>query len=177
VTIVSGGSGGTFPATVTFSVPPNTTQQQATRGVRVGIGTFVTSPRVEIAQNHRWPRTHRPAPRVRPSSSRLWCAIRDSAGASSRHEHREPTASWTATTSEPWLVVSPSSGISPSTAFITIDPAGAGCLLANARARQPRLAGRLQAKTLTVGFRITDASTATQTPFGFMDAPSQGARV
>ena len=181
VAIVSGGSGTTFPATVTFSVPPNTTQQQATRGVHVSsIGTFVTSPRVEIVQNGPPVATDAPS---RPSEFALH---RPGSGAPYvtppeplRVTNTEnPTASWTATTSEPWLVVSPSSGISPSTTFITIDPAGAASLPPGRYPGTISLASPIapgSPKTVTVGFRITDASTTMQAPVGVLDTPRQGA--
>jgi hypothetical protein len=116
VTIVSGGSGNTFPATVRFAVGPNTSENPSNRYVSVSsLGTFAFAPAVTIVQNGS------PVATDAPPGDFIFATHRSPTSAEYMSppeplritNTEDPTASWIATASEPWLVVSPSSGASP----------------------------------------------------------------
>jgi hypothetical protein len=183
VTFVSGGSGNTFPATVTFAVEPNTTQDPTTRRISVsslGAGTGFLAPSVAIAQNGP------PVATDAPVRGFVFAVHRPGSGSphvSSPEPLRltnaeNPTASWTATSSVPWLAVSPPSGATPSTATISIDAAAAAVLARGTYSGTVRFASSIapdSPRSLTIGLRITDGSSPTQAPIGILDIPIQGA--
>ena len=93
VTIVSGSSGSTYPATVTFSVPPNTTGSQTLRIVQVSIvGQAVFAPVFNILQRRaaRGDRCAVGRIRVCDSPRPVRGPSRDCAGVDPDHEQREP---------------------------------------------------------------------------------------
>ena len=183
VTIVSGGSGSAFPATVTFAVEPNTAQAPTTRRISVsslGAGVGFLAPFVEIAQNGP------PVATDAPVRGFVFAVHRPGSGSphvSSSEPLRltnaeNPTASWTAATSVPWLAVSPSSGPSPSTATISVDAAAAAVLARGTYSGTVRFASSIapdSPRSLAVGLRITDGSSMTQAPIGILDIPIHGA--
>ena len=89
----------------------------------------------------------------------------------------DPTASWTATALQPWLVVTPLSGTSPSTASVAIDRAAVALLTPGFYAGEIRIVSSVAPSTprlLRVQLRITDATTTTYPPFGVLDIPRHG---
>ena len=131
-TLVSGGSGNTFPATVTFTLGPNTSSDVLNHSVLVSTtGTFGPGTQgVRVTQS---------GPPVTTDASNLGIgfAVHRSASAPTHVTGSEPvritnaidpTATWTASTTEPWLVVTPSTGVSPGTIEISIEPVAAGAL-------------------------------------------------
>lgn len=181
VTIVSGGSGSTFPATVTFSVEPNMTQYPTTRAVYVSsFGTVTFAPGVEIAQNGP------PVATDAPASGFVFAVHRSSSG-SPHVSSPEPlritnaensTASWTATTTEPWLAVSPASGTSPATARVSLDPAAVAVLTNGTYFGAIDITSPVAPavpRSIRVQLRITNATSMTQPPSGFLDIPVEGA--
>jgi hypothetical protein len=182
VTIVSGGSGSTFPAIVTFSMAPNSTQEdEKTRSVLFSsLDTFLFAPYFEIQQN---------GPPVVTDSARnefTFAVHRGDAGPPHisapeplRITNAEnPTDSWTATVSEPWLVLTPSSGVTPATTTISVNPAAVAVL------SRGTYTGTLEffspvapqsPRRVTVNLLITDATSTTRAPIGFVDLPVQNA--
>ena len=181
VTIVSGGSGSTYPATVTFSVPANTTGSQTLRIVQVSIvGHAVFAPVFNILQNGPPVATDAPpAGFVFANHRGLSGGPHATAPELLRITNSEnPTASWTATVNEPWLVVSPASGTSPSTAVFSIDPAAAAVLSTGSYTGTITLASSIAPSaptTLPVTLRITATSSITASPTGVLDIPLQNA--
>jgi len=181
VTILSGATGTMFPATVTFSVDANTSQQPVNRFVFVSsFETVFFAPGVAIAQNGP------PVATDAPPQGFVFAVHRPSSGA--QHvsapeplritNGENPTAAWTATTSEPWLVVSPASGTSPATATISLDPAAVAVLTRGTYVGTLNIASSVApniTRSITVQLRITDATSMTQPPSGFLDIPVQGA--
>jgi len=179
VTLLSGQSGNTFPATVTFSVGPNTSSAAITRSIQVSsLGTFHFSPGVGVQQNGP------PVATDAPPNGYVFAVHRG--GAAGTHttsaepltitNSENPTASWTATTNEPWLVVSPASGVSPGTAFVSIDPAAAAVLTNGRYTGGITLTSSVAPSTpssVRVVLSITDTASPTQAPGGFLDIPLQ----
>ena len=188
VTIASGGSAGTFPATVTFSVPPNSTPQPVQRAVYVSsIGTFMSASRLGVVlPGVTFVQNGSPVATDAPASGYMFAVHRP--GTTAEHVSApEPlritntenaTASWVATTSEPWLVVSPSSGISPATAAISINTAAAAVLTRGTYVGTISIVSSVapsSPKSVTVRLSITDPVSITTGPGGFLDIPLQGA--
>jgi hypothetical protein len=91
---------------------------------------------------------------------------------------QNPTAAWTATTTEPWLDVSPESGTSPSVVSISIDAAQAanlsvGNYLGGVQFVSP--IAPTDILTISVSLRITDGSSLTGVPIGLLETPAQNA--
>jgi hypothetical protein len=180
VTVTSGASGNTFPATVNFSVVPNTTQQPVGRAIYVSsLGTFFFSPGVSILQNGS------PVATDAPFNGHVFAIHRPSSGAphvsppeSLRITNSENSAAtWAASASEPWLVLSPGSGTSPSTAIISIDPAAAGVLSRGTYEATLNITSSVAPSTpmaIRVQLRITDATSTTTAPLGVLDIPRHG---
>ncbi len=187
VLVTSVASGSMFPATVTFSVPPNTTQQPLNRAVYVSsIGTFrsasrlaVELPGVVLVQNGP------PVATDAPAHGHVFAVHRPGTGP--QHvtaseplritNTEDATAAWTATTSEPWLVVSPPSGTSPATATISIDPAAAAVLPRGTYAGTINIGSSVappSPRSVAVQLLITDSTSVTRWPYGFLDIPLQG---
>ena len=181
VTVTSGGSGSTFPATVTFTVVPNTTQQPVGRNIYVSsFGTFFFSPGVSILQNGS------PVATDAPFNGHVFAVHRRSSGPPHvsppeplRVTNAEnPNATWTASASEPWLVLTPGSGTSPSTAMLSIDPAAAGVLSRGTYEATINITSSAAPTTpmsIRVQLRITDATSTTTAPLGVLDIPRPGA--
>jgi hypothetical protein len=182
VTITSGATGSTFPATVGFSVAPNTSSVAVTRNVLVSSSPtptpFARSPSIQQngppvatdAPNRGYIfAVHRPAtgaPHITPLEPLRITNVED------------PSATWSATSSEPWLDVTPGSGTSPSIAVISVDPAAAAVLSPNTYAGTIRLTSSVAPSTpliVSVSLRITNSSSTTGPPFGFVDIPVNGA--
>jgi hypothetical protein len=182
VTITSGATGNTFPATVGFSVSPNADHfgSGVTRWVNVsptptpGFGSGVTIEQNGTPVSTDWPwkgiafavhRANAGSPYVStPEPFRITNA-------------EDPTASWTATASQPWLVVTPLSGTSPSTASVWIDRAAVALLTPGFYGGEIRIVSSVAPSTprlLGVQLRITDATTTTYAPFGVLDIPRHG---
>jgi hypothetical protein len=90
----------------------------------------------------------------------------------------DPTGSWISASSEPWLVLSPASGVAPATATISLNTAQAAVLtrgfyvghifIAPTSAPQnPRI--------IQVVLSITDTTSITQSPIGFLETPLHNA--
>ena len=188
VSIVSGGSGGTFPATVTFLVPPNSAPQAVNRAVYVSsIGTFMSASRLSLAlPGVTFVQNGSPIATDAPASGYMFAVHRP--GTAAEHVSApEPlqitnienaTSPWMATTSEPWLVVSPPSGVSPATAAISINTAAAAVLTRGTYAGTISIVSSVapsSPKRVTVQLSITDTTSMTQGPGGFLDIPLQGA--
>ena len=181
VTVTSGGSGSTFPATVTFSVVPNTTQQPVGRNIYVSsFVTFSFAPGVAITQNGS------PVATDAPFNGHLFAIHRPGSGAAHMSppepiritNTENPAATWTASPSEPWLMLSPAAGTSPSTATISIDPAGAGVLSRGTYEGTINITSSAAPSTpmsIRVQLRITDATSTTTAPLGVLDIPRPGA--
>ena len=181
VTIVSGGSGSTYPATVTFSVPANTTGSQTLRIVQVSIvGHAVLAPVFNILQNGP------PVATDAPSGGLVFAHHRGLSGGPHATapeliritNSENPTASWTATVNEPWLVVSPASGTSPATAVISIDPAAAAVLSPGSYTGTVTLTSSIAPSVpsrVPAVLRITDTSSITTSPLGVVDIPLHNA--
>ncbi len=179
VTIVSGGSGNTFPATVTLSVSPNPAQWPMTRRVYVsstGSMFYVTG--VDIAQK---------GPPVATDATTVSFAVHRP-GTGSVYESppeplritntEDPAASWAVSTSEPWLVVSPSSGTSPATATISLNPAAVAVLTPRSYAGTIWLSSPVapdSPRRVDVYLHVTDATSTTSWPGGVLDIPREGA--
>jgi hypothetical protein len=90
----------------------------------------------------------------------------------------DPTAAWTATTTEPWLVISPTSGTSPSLATISIDASllvsfSNGNFLGAVQIVSPVAPTNIL--TISVSLRITDTTSTTGIPMGVLETPAQNA--
>ena len=89
-----------------------------------------------------------------------------------------PTAAWTASTTEPWLVITPTSGTSPSAATISIDASllvsfSTGNFLGAVQIVSP--VAPTDIRTISVSLRITDQSSFTLPPLGVFETPAQNA--
>jgi len=181
VTITTGGTGSTFPATVGFSVAPNTSGIPLTHWVTVSsTPTPVMTPGVSIPQNGP------PVAIDAPSWGLIFAANRPATGpvfVSSPEPIRitnaeNPTATWTATASEPWLDVTPGTGTSPSTAAISLNPAAVALLARGRYAGTISISSTVAPSsplTIRISLNITDATSATTPPFGVVDIPLHGA--
>jgi hypothetical protein len=181
VTVVDAGSGNVFPASFTVSLGPNTTAGQLTRSVEVSSAgvSSPASPRVLLQQNGPPVTTDTP-----PGG--LVFAVHRGAGLPHITEPEpvritnaeNPTATWTATTSEPWLVLSETSGTSPSVATLSIDPAQAGVLSPNTYFGFVEIVSPVAPQTvqrISVLLRITDATSFLSAPMGLLETPAQNA--
>ena len=165
-----------------FSVAPNTSTAAATRSVLVSSSptqtTFGGGP--SIQQNGP------PVATDAPFTGYIFAVHRPASGpihVSAPEPLRitnveDPGATWTATTLEPWLDVTPGTGTSPSTAVISVDPAAAAVLTPNTYVGDIVLTSSVAPSTprvVRVWLRITNSSSTTGPPFGFLDIPVNGA--
>ena len=181
VTITAGATGGTFPATVGFSVAPNTSGGPLTRAVTVSpTSTPVIVPGVSILQNGP------PVATDAPGLGSLFAVHRPATGpafVSSPEPIRitnaeNPTATWTATVSDPWLDVTPATGTSPSTAVISVNPSVVAGLARGTYAATISLSSPVAPSsplTLRLSLNVTDETSVTTPPFGVVDIPVNGA--
>jgi hypothetical protein len=90
-----------------------------------------------------------------------------------------PTAAWTASVSEPWIVVSPASGTSPAIATVSLNPAGVAVLTRGFYVGFISLvtpsAPTAPPRVVRVVLQITDATSITVPPIGALDAPANNA--
>jgi hypothetical protein len=177
LTIVEGGTGTTFPATVTVAVGPTPAQFAFSRFVAVSsLGSFRIAPHVGVIQ------TGPPIVSDAEPGGFVFAIHRGGAGGSFTTaaepiritDTENPTAQWTATATEPWIVVTPASGVAPATATIAIDPAAAVALTPNRHTGTIMLtspAAPQSPRTIEVALSITDTSSVTSSPFGNLDIP------
>ena len=181
VTITSGATGSTFPATVGFSVAPNTSDGPLTRAVTVSpTPTPVMFPGVSILQNG--PPVATDAPRLgflfavhRPATGPVFVSSPEPIRVTNSEN---PTATWTALASEPWLDVTPATGTSPSTAVISLNPSAVAGLARGTYAATISLSSPVAPSsplTVRLWLNVTDATSVTTPPFGVVDIPSNGA--
>jgi hypothetical protein len=180
VTIETGENGSTFPATVTYTVAANTTSQPVNRAVFVSsLGTFFFAPGVGIPQNGP------PIATDAPSGGYAFAVRR---GSGSPHvtspeplritDTENPTAAWTAASTQAWLVVSPTSGTSPATAQISIDADATAGLGLGSHGGFVTVTSSVAPSTPTrvpITLTITDAGSSTFSPSGVLDVPLQNA--
>ena len=182
ISIVSGGSGSVFPATVTVSMGPNQTTGEVNVGVEVSSAGIVSPGNPRVLVNQAGP----PVTTDTPPNGLVFAVHRSSAGAPHvtapepvRITNAEnPSAGWTATTTEPWLVISPASGTSPSLATISINPSllvsfSSGQFFAAVDIVSPVAPQTI--RRIDVLLRITDASSNTTAPMGLLETPLQNA--
>jgi hypothetical protein len=178
VTIVSGGSGTVFPATVTFAIPPNRTSAAtgyaASASSTGGFGPTV--PTVVINQNGPPATTDAPAPGL------AFAVHRSSAGPPhvSRPEPlritnaEDPSASWNATTSDAWLVLSPSSGAGPGLTTVSVDAAAAALLARGSYLGRITILSSVAPETprrVDVRLDVTDETSPAHSMFGVFEPP------
>jgi len=177
LTIVSGASGSTFPATVTFSLTANLTQDAVTHLVQISNdGTFTPfTSGISIVQNG-------PPISTDLSATLIFAVLRKASGppyVSPPEPVRivnaeDPSASWSASTGQPWLNVSPSSGAGPATITISVDAAAlSGTMTGGSGTIDIAASNGPVPKRLNVGLRIFDETTEiTQPPGGKLDIPT-----
>ena len=85
-----------------------------------------------------------------------------------------PTASWTSTLSEPWMVLTPGSGGGPGTAVLSINPTGATLLPPGTHSGRVTLLSSVAPQTpryIDVRLSVTDATSIGHFTFGLFEAP------
>jgi len=181
VTITAGESGNAFPATVSFTVAPNTSRDSLSRSVLVSsLGTFFFARGVGVLQNG--PPVVLDAPNTgfrfavhRPETGPVHVSPAETVQLTNVED---PDANWTITVSHPWLRASPTSGATPETLTLSVDPAAVagmpvGVYIAEAIFLSP--VAPITPRSLTVGLRVTDAASFTSAPGGFIDTPAPNA--
>jgi hypothetical protein len=181
VTITSGQTGTTFPATVTFTVEPNTSSTPQIRSVLISsLPTFLFAPSVGIIENGPPVVTDIPSPGLvlavhRPASGPMHVSPPEPVQLTNVED---PDAQWTVTTSQSWLRASAASGTTPETMSFSIDPAEAASLPPGVYAATATYLSSIAPVTprrVQVSLRITDGLSATAMPGGFVDTPLQNA--
>lgn len=180
VSIVSGGTGNTFPATVTIAVGPNTTQEPRSLFVLVSsTGTFgPTTPGIGIVQS---------GPPIFTDVPPLGIGFAVHRGTGGPHTTQPepilianavtPGAAWTATPTEPWLDISPASGVGPTLAAISIDAAQAAILTRGVYQGFVSITGSdapQSPRQIFVQLYVTDSTSQTFPPIGVVDIPMNG---
>jgi hypothetical protein len=181
ITITSGQSGSAFPATVSYTVPPNTTSNPQIRSALLSsLGTFFFAPGIGIIQNG--------APIVTdaPPHGFLFSVYRPTSGPVHHSPNEivqltnteDPGGQWTASQIPTWLRLTPSSGATPETMTLTVDQAAAAMLAAGVYSADLRLLSSIAPVTprlIHVTLRVTEAATNTIAPGGYVDTPAQNA--
>lgn len=181
VTITGGASGSSFPATVTFTVAPNTQSGPTIRSVLISsLGTFFFAPGIGIIQNGS------PIAADAPAAGFQLSVYRPASGPAHHSppeivqlaNTEDPDALWTASDIPSWLQVTPSAGATPETITLSIDPAAAAMLAPGSYFANVRLLSSIAPVTprfLGVGLSVNVASPATGAPGGFIDTPVENA--
>jgi hypothetical protein len=182
VTVTSGASG-SAPASVTVSMPPNPlSTERPARVTAVNGVLFITQsgPPVIVDSGGGASKV------VAFGAARLTNgSIRITAPEPTRITNEvDPSATWTATASQPWIVLSPSAGASPQTMRISIDPAALAALQPGTLSATVEIFSSVAPQTprrLDVVLRYYNGQRGTQgSPFGhplvgFVDTPTNGA--
>jgi hypothetical protein len=177
VTIVSGGTGTSFPATVTFSIPPNFTGAGTSYALSVSSnqGFGPTVPTVSIVQSGAAVTTDAP--------SQIGFAVRRGLSAPPHVTAPEPVrltnglspnAAWTATATAPWIVTTPNMGATPAVMEISIDAAATAGLAAGFHEGKVNFTSPiapLAPTSVPVFLFLTDSTTTTYPPLGALDTP------
>jgi hypothetical protein len=181
VTITSGQSGSTFPATVSFTVPPNTTSNPAIHSLLISsLGTFLFAPGVGILQNgppivtdatpgSLTMSVHRPASGPAHISQAELLQLTNA---------EDADAPWSMTVTHPWLKTSVASGTTPQTISLSIDPAEVAALPAGEYVATLSFVSPIapsSRRPVDVSLRVTDMMSLTTAPGGFVDVPPQNA--
>jgi hypothetical protein len=177
VLITAGATGSTLPATISFSVAPNTTQGELLHAIYVSTtGTFpLGTPGVSIRQAGPPVTTDAPSGGFVFALHRTPSANQVSPAEPVRITNAEdPQATWTAAGNEPWLTVSPANGAGPGTIRIGIDAAALSVYSNGSYSGRVRILSSAAPQTprdINVTLRITDALSQTSPPSGFVDIP------
>jgi hypothetical protein len=180
---VTGGASGTAPATISVTVAPNTSISERTGQVVAVNGVlgivqagspialdFGTTPNFITFGAARQPNG---TVRVTsPEPIRITNAV-------------EPNASWNATASQPWIVVTPASGTTPATMRVSIDPVIMAALPPGSMSGFIDIFSSTAPQTprrVFVGVQYYNGVPGSQepfvfgaAPFGSMDTPAEGA--
>ena len=164
VTITAGQSGSSFPATVSFTVAPNTSRDSRSRSVLASsLGTFFFARGVGLLQNG--PPVVTDAPNTgfrfavhRPETGPVHVSPAETVQLTNVED---PDAHWTVTVSHSWLRASPTSGAAPETLTLSVDPAAVaglpiGVYVAEAIFLSP--VAPITPRSLTVALNVTDAT-------------------
>ena len=180
---VTAGASGTAPSSVTVSMPANPTPGERSAQVTAVNGVLAITqagPPVIVDSGGGTFKT------VAFGAARLsGGTLRITAPEPTRITNEvDPSATWTATASESWIVLSPSSGNSPGTLRISVDPvalaslqpgtfSGTVDIFSSAAPQTPR---RLSV-TLAYydGQPLTPGSPFREPPLGYVDTPTNGA--
>jgi hypothetical protein len=182
VTVTSGASG-TAPASVTISMTPNPFPNERPARVRALNGVLsITQAGPPVIVDSGGGTTKI----VGFGAARLpGGSIRITAPEPTRITNEvDPSATWTATASQPWIVLSPSAGTSPETMRISLDPAALSVLQPGTLSATVDIFSSVAPQTprrLDVILRYYNGQPGTQGfPFGqpllgFVDTPANGA--
>jgi hypothetical protein len=178
VTIVSGGTGTVFPATVTFSVEPNRTDRTTYFGVSASStgGFGPTVPTVIINQQGPPVTTDAPAPGFafavhRPSVGPTHISAPEPIRITNAED---ATATWSASVSEPWMVLSHTTGTGAGVTVLSIDPAAAGVMPLGNHSGRITLFSSIAPETpryIDVKLAVTDPTSAAPGTLGVFEAP------
>jgi hypothetical protein len=177
LTIQSAANGTSFPATINFTVAP--TSSQFIRTLRVNAFPTETFPfasaSLDITQNG-------PPITTNLVSSSLSFALHRYASGNPYvtppaplviANTESPGAAWAATTTAPWLMVTPSSGAGPAGIKLSVDPSvvtgNSGNLTAVLNITSPVAPN--SPRGVTVFLSITNSIMSTRSPFGTVDIP------
>ncbi len=178
ITITSGQTGSSFPATVAFTLAPNTQSASQIRSILVtSLGTFLFAPSVGILQNGS------PIATDAPTTGFTFAVHRPSTGpvhvspaeAVQLTNTEDPDAQWTVTASHPWLLATPAAGATPETVTLTVDPSAVSALPAGAYSAALTFFSSIAPvtpRTISVGLSVTESTTFTHPPGGTMDTPA-----
>lgn len=181
VTVTSGASG-TAPASVTIAMTPNPLPNERFAQVRAFNGVLSITqagPPVIVDSGGGAVKTV-----AFGAASLAGGSIRTTAPEPTRITNEvDPSATWTATASQPWVVLSPSAGTSPGTMRISIDPAAVAALQPGTLSATVDIFSSAAPQTprrLDIGLRYYNGQRGTQgfpfgqPPLGFVDSPANG---
>jgi len=183
VSILSGASGDQFPATVTFSIGLNATRFARSFFIRVSsLGTFgPTAPALAI---------HQLGPPVVVDTGSFFgftFAVYRHASGPPHVTAAEPaqitlpdypSASWTAETTVPWLVLSPDAGTGATTMMVSVNPTATASLAPGVYPTRVEFVSPVAPQTpefLQIHLIVADTNSDTVPAGGNIDAPIQGA--
>ena len=181
ITITGGASGSSFPATVTFTIPPNTQSLQRVYSALVSsLGTFLFAPSASILQNGSPIVTSAPGFGLTFAVHHLPAGgVHMSAPEPIQLTNTEdPDSTWTVTSTQPWLRVTPTGGATPETATVSIDPSAIAGLAAGSYSAQATFFSAVAPVTpqpLLVQLLVTGQQSSLIAPGGFLDTPAQNA--
>jgi hypothetical protein len=180
LTIQSGQTGSVYPATVSFTVAPNTNTFNVTHTINViGAGMpLVATIFAAVLQNGPPVKTNAP-------STLVFARHQAATGSVSVSEAEpvlltnteQPSSAWNASVDVPWIRLSSGAGSGPGMLTIGVDETAAAALAAGTHQGTVQITSAVAPVTPTkidVVLKVTTQSATTVGPFGVLDIPANG---